>query len=59
MNKVVMFLLNEVCGFFGELKYVTMYDDKNATIRFSTNDSEFELYVTRKDKEENKDGNIV
>lgn len=59
MNKLVMFLLNEVCGFFGELKSITMYDDSSSTIKFSTDDSEYEIYITRKDKGEKQDGNIV
>lgn len=52
MKELVMFLLNSICDNYGELETVNMYDNGYATIKFSDDESMFEISINRKDKED-------
>ena len=58
MKDLFMFLLVNLKS-FGALKTVHMYDNTLASIKFESEDSEYEISISRKDKiqEEKEDGN--
>lgn len=51
MNELVMFLLNNICDHYGELEAINMYDKGFVTIKFSDDESVFDISITRNDKE--------